>query len=193
MQFQSAPGIDVIAPGLLQQEWREAEAFGAATWLWMQAATRRDTPVSWLSTLLLPPIAQRQFLIATEAGRPVFYVSWANFSETAEHHYVNGPRAAMVADDWISGDRMWIIDWIAPFGHTRMMHALLMKQLLASRCMRSLYHRGAERGVRIKSFRGNAVNPAEARAWFASHPVVIGPDIVDGLSDAFHSTSGSAT
>jgi cytolysin-activating lysine-acyltransferase len=79
MRFSTAPDLDVIAPGLLQQEWREGEIFGAATWLWMHASTRRETPVKWLSTLLLPPIAHRQFLLATERERPVFYLSWANF------------------------------------------------------------------------------------------------------------------
>ncbi len=70
MRFASAPGLDVIAPGLLQQDWREAEIFGAATWLWMHASTRRETPLKWLSTLLLPPIVHRQFLLATEGDRP---------------------------------------------------------------------------------------------------------------------------
>lgn len=192
MRFPSAPGLDVVAPGLLQQEWREAEAFGAATWLWMQADTRRETPVKWLSTLLLPAIAHRQFLLATEAGQPVFFLSWANFSDAAEHRYVNGPRATMTTDDWVSGDRMWIIDWIAPFGHTTMMSTLLKQQLFASLCMRSLYHRGTERGLRIKNFCGRAVNPAEASAWFASHPVAIGAEFADGPSDSFQFIDGAS-
>lgn len=171
MQFQSAPGFDVIAPGLLQQDWCETEAFGAATWLWMQAATRREIPVKWLSTLLLPPIARRQFVIASEGGRPVFYLSWARFSAAAEHRYVNAPHAEMTADDWHSGDRMWIVDWIAPFGHTSTMRRLLKTQLCASLWARSLYHHGAERGLKVKTFRGDAVDPAEASAWFAAHPV----------------------
>ena len=95
MRFASAPTLDVIAPGLLQQEWRESEIFGAATWLWMQASTRRETPIKWLSTLLLPPIVHRQFLLATEGDRPVFYASWANFSVAAEQTYINGPHAAI--------------------------------------------------------------------------------------------------
>ena len=172
MRFSLAPGLDVIAPGLLQQEWRDAEAFGAATWLWMQASTRRETPVKWLSTLLLPPVAQRQFLLASEGGRPVFYLSWAHFSAAAEHRYVNESHATLTPADWNSGDRMWIVDWIAPFGHTRTMQRLLKTQLLATKWARSLYHHGAERGLRIKTFRGDAVDPAEADAWFAAHPVV---------------------
>ncbi len=183
MRFPSAPGLDVLAPGLIQQEWCDAEAFGAATWLWMQAATRRDAPLKWLSTLLLPPIAQRQFLIASEAGRPVFYLSWARFSAAAEHRYVNEPHAALTADDWCSGDRLWIVDWIAPFGHTRTMYRLLKSQLFAARWMRYLSHRGAERGLRIRTFVGDAVNRAESRAWCRAHPVVICGRVEDLCAD----------
>lgn len=191
MQFQSAPDLDVIAPGLLQQEWREAEAFGAAAWLWMHAETRRETPLKWLSTLLLPPIAHRQFLIASEGNRPVFYLSWAHFSAAAEQRYVNGPHAAMTADDWISGDRMWLVDWIAPFGHTRTMQRLLKTQLFASMWMRSLYHHGTERGLRIKTFRGDAVDHAEADAWFAAHPVAVCPRADDFSFDVFLPDQGA--
>ncbi len=193
MQFSSAPGLDVIAPGLLQQEWRDAEAFGAATWLWMQAATRRDTPVKWLSTLLLPPISQRQFLMASESGRPVFYLSWANFSAAAERRYVHLPHASMRADDWCSGDRMWIVDWIAPFGHTRTMLRLLKTQLFSARWMRFLDHHGTERGLRIKTFRGDLVVPAEAAAWFAVHPVAACPCAADFSSECPSPDEGAPT
>lgn len=173
MRFASAPGLDVIAPGLLQQEWRETEIFGAATWLWMHASTRRETPLKWLSTLLLPPISHRQFVLATEGGRPVFYASWANFSVAAENNYVNGPHAAITPADWASGDRQWIIDWIAPFGHTAPIWRLLRRQLFATRCVRYLHHRGVERGFRIQRFHGIALNRIEAHAWFAARPVVL--------------------
>ncbi len=193
MRCQSAPDFDVIAPGLLQQEWCEAEAFGAATWLWMQAATRRDTPLKWLSTLLLPPIAKRQFVIASQGGRPVFYLSWARFSVSAERRYVNGPHAQLAADDWSSGDRRWIVDWIAPFGHTHAMSQLLRTQLFASLCMRYLYHRGTERGLRIKTFRGYGIDPSEAAAWFAAHPVAVCPRIEDFPPDCLTPEEGVPT
>ena len=158
---------------MLQQDWREAEVFGAASWLWMQASTRRETPLKWLSTLLLPAIAHRQFLLATEGDRPVFYLSWANFSEAAENTYLNGAHAAITPADWASGERQWIIDWIAPFGHTASIWRLLQRQLFPTHCMRYLYHRGVERGFRIKRCHGIAINRIEADAWFAARPVVL--------------------
>jgi len=178
MRFASTPTFDVIAPGVLQQEWRETEVFGAATWLWMQARTRREAPIKWLSTLLLPPISYRQFLLASENGRPVFYASWANFSAAAEQTYVNGPHAAISPADWNSGDRQWVIDWISPFGHTASIWRLLQRELFTMHCMRYLHHRGVERGSRIKRCHGIALNRVEADAWYAARPVELSSDHV---------------
>ncbi len=173
MRFQSAPGLDIIAPGLIEQAWSETDAFGAATWLWMHADTRRELPLKWLTALLLPAIEHRQFLIACSDARPVAYVSWALFDEPAERRYLHGPPQALQAVDWSSGSRLWFIDWIAPFGHSAELARLLGRQLLAHCWARTLYHRGDERGFTVKTFRGRAVDAAVAADWFLSHPVAL--------------------
>jgi cytolysin-activating lysine-acyltransferase len=45
--------------------------------------------------------------------------------------------------------------------------------LFPTHCMRYLYHRGVERGFRIKRCHGIAINRIEADAWFAARPVVL--------------------
>lgn len=163
--------ITVIAPGLLDQSWSEAQVLGSAAWLWMHSASHRDLPMHTLPVLLLPAIKNRQFLIGFEDGRPAFYLSWANLSVDAERRYLASNPLLMPQTDWNSGDRMWVLDWIAPFGHTAQARRAVMKQLLANRLWRSLYHRGNERGMRVKTFRGAAVMPEEAQEWFNTHPV----------------------
>lgn len=164
-------GYEIIAPGLLEQGWNEAAALGSAIWLWMHSKAHRDAPLHTLSALLLPAIKRRQFILVAEAGRPVFYLSWANFSPEAEQRYLRNSPLLMPEPDWDCGERMWILDWIAPFGHTRAMHRLLRRHLFANRQGRYLDHRGEERGLRIQTFRGVAVLPKEARWWFLSKPV----------------------
>lgn len=171
MRFPLAPGLDITAPGLIEQVWGETEAFGAATWLWMHADTRRELPLQWLSALLLPAIEHRQFLIASSERHPVFYLSWASFNEDAERRYLQGPPQAIAAADWISGDRLWLIDWIAPFGHSAELARLLARQLFANQWARTLYHRGNDRGFKVKTFRGSAIDRREADLWFRSHPL----------------------
>lgn len=163
--------FDILAPGLIEQSWSEAEALGGAVWLWMHSASHRAMPLHTLSSLLLPAIKQRQFLLASAVGRPVFYLSWAHLSKDAEQRYLQRHPTQMPIEDWNSGNRMWLLDWVAPFGHTRAMSRILKRQWFANRWARSLYHRGDERGMRIKTFQGMAVLPEEVRLWFDTHPV----------------------
>lgn len=178
MYFESAK-VDIIAPGLIEQTWSEAEVLGSATWLWMHSKMHRILPLHTLQALLLPAIKHRQFILALEQGQPVFYMAWANLNPEAEQRYLQHHAVHMQDGDWNSGDRGWILDWVAPFGHTRRISRLLEQQLFANRCMRYLYHRGDERnsqgqkrGLAIKQFRGRARLPLESKQWFDGHPIV---------------------
>lgn len=163
--------LSIIAPGLIEQNWNEPEVLGSVTWLWMHSKSHHNFPLHTLPVLLLPAIKNLQFILAYELGRPVFYLSWANFSAEAEERYLANSPLLMPQSDWNCGDRMWILDWVAPFGHTKIITQILKRQFFASRWARSLYHRGNERGLQIKTFQGRAVLKEEAKAWFNSHPV----------------------
>jgi len=169
MHFDS---LEILAPQLSDEPWNEATVFGSAVWLWMQSAAHRDAPLHTLSALLLPAIKQRQFMLASEQGTPVFFMSWMNLSAEAEQRYLNNAPVCMSEADWNSGERLWVSDWVAPFGHTRQLSRLLLRRLWPQRFGRFLEHRGDERGFRIKKWQGIGVLPAEARAWFAAHPLL---------------------
>lgn len=172
MRFVTRGTFDIIAPGLIEKNWSEADVLGSAVWLWMHSQSHGDLPLHTLSALLLPAIKHRQFILASEAGRPVFYLAWANLSPEAEQRYLEQHSLCIAEEDWDSGDRAWILDWIAPFGHSHSMKRLLSRQLLANRCMRSLYHRGDDRVSKIKTFRGKAISRRDAKAWFDARPVM---------------------
>ena len=82
---------------------------------------------------------------------------------------------ALTEADWNSGERLWLNDWVAPFGHTAALSRLLQRHLFPNRCARALYHRGEERGLQVKTFQGIGVIPEQAKAWFAAHPLAIAP------------------
>lgn len=48
----------------------------------------RDAPLHTLPDLLLLMIKHRQYVITTEQGRPVFFMSWAWLSQEAEARYL---------------------------------------------------------------------------------------------------------
>lgn len=169
MRFNLTGDLDVIAPGIFQQTWSEAEALGGAVWLWMNSAAHRDAPLHTLSALLLPAIKHRQFVLASQDGRPVFFLSWADLSLEAEERYLAQPPVCMPEADWASGDRMWILDWVAPFGHSAAMRRLLERHLFPGKVIQALYHRGSTTGLKVKTFKGIAVPKEELDAWRRSH------------------------
>ncbi len=166
----SAP-LEIIVPGLENSQWNEVEALGAAVWLWTHSRSHRNFPLHTLPTLLLPAIKCRQFALAYEDGKPVFYLSWAFFSEQAETRYLTQSPLAMPESDWNCGERLWLLDWVAPFGHTLAMHRWVRTQLFVDRCIRYLHHRGNERGLRVKHQRGLGMLLEEATVWERAHPI----------------------
>lgn len=68
---------DVLSPLYSGEPVNEAEVLGAVVWLWMHSPLHRDAPLHTLPDLLLPVIKNRQYVVATEQGRPVFFMSQA--------------------------------------------------------------------------------------------------------------------
>ena len=161
----------LLAPGLIEQSWSEAEALGASVWLWMQSPMHRSLPLVTLHALLLPAIKRRQFVIASRQNQPLFYAAWAHFDVHAEARYLARSAVHMPAQDWTGGPRLWALAGIAPFGHTRDVAYLLTHGLFAQCWGRALDHRGSQRGLRVRTFRGVAVPPEDAHRWFAANPV----------------------
>ena len=77
----------------------------------------------------------------------------------------------MNTEECKSGKRLWIIDWFAPFGHSKLMSNIFLTELFPLDCMRSLYHRGKERGLKIKSFKGNLLDLTDFQEWQRLYPI----------------------
>ncbi|MDO9216836.1 MAG: toxin-activating lysine-acyltransferase, partial [Lacisediminimonas sp.] len=122
-------------------------------------------------SLLLPAIERRQFVLGSQAGKPLFYMSWAKFDLQAEARYLQRHSALMPAADWDSGNRLWIVDWVAPFGHTQTLARIVRRRLFRQWMGRMFYHREDQRGVKIMRFRGSAVLPDDAQIWFEANPL----------------------
>lgn len=165
----------ITTPALGHPPRSETEAFGAITWLWMHSPDHRTLPLQALQQLLLPAIQTGQYLLlheCTAAGhQPVAYMSWAQLNAEAESRYLDHPLRGLQPGDWRSGDRMWVIDWITPFGHSHALRGSILR-LLPQVCFRFLYHRGNERGLRIKTYRGPAITAEQARQWWLARPML---------------------
>ena len=57
----------------------------------------------------------REFRIFRRNKLPVAYASWARLGEEAAARLRNGARR-LKPGDWKSGDELWLVDLVAPFG-----------------------------------------------------------------------------
>lgn len=121
------------------------DLFGAVVRLMdLSPLHRRDT-VADANRLVLPPIMAGQCVHVHEGGRLVGWGSWAMLTEDAEAGYVLGHRKIR-PEDWNAGNRLWLVDVIAPFGHAREVTGRVRFAL------RSAGHRG--RPIRFRRNKG---------------------------------------
>lgn len=168
------PKLDLMGPGMTARSWNEAEILGAGAWLFSQSPKHREMPLHVFSCQLLSAIEHRQFLLGSRAGEPLFYLSWAKFDVDAEARFLQHGAVALAPRDWDSGGRLWIIDWIAPFGHTATMAKIMRRQLFRYWTGRMICRRSGGAGERVRAFRGYGVAPAEARRWLEENPLAVG-------------------
>ena len=167
------------APQLTGQANRISEAFGAAVWLWMQVPRHRQLSIKNLEKRLLEPIQQGQYVLACNdpihrQRDPVALLLYACLNARAESRYLRDPSTPLAPGDWRSGDRLWLIDWVSPFGQSLpLRHRML--ELFARQTARSLQRHPQWNASRVKTWLGDTCSGDAARAWWAERPILSGP------------------
>ncbi len=88
---------------------------GAVAWLMMQQSGMRHTLLSELDWRVMPPLMLDQAKLYMKESTPIAYVSWAKLSDAVAQRYCTAPHH-LTAADWQSGEQVWIIDFVVPFG-----------------------------------------------------------------------------
>ncbi len=146
MRVEQLPADELqwLLPSLSTRTLNRAEALGMITWLWLNSPLHFDWPVHLLASNVWPAIELRQFFILRQKnGLPLMYGSWAWFDEKREQQYLSDPRS-IPSDAWNCGDRMWFIDWIAPFGGSRR---------VINKLRQDIFPNGAAWALRVKKGR----------------------------------------
>ncbi len=110
---------------------------GPVTWLMMQQSATRHTLLSDLEWRVLPALVLDQAKLYMQGASPVAFVSWAKLSEAVAERYRQAPHHLTPAD-WKSGDQLWIIDVMAPFGALREVVADVKEKVLPGQTLRQL-------------------------------------------------------
>lgn len=164
--------MQIIAPSVWKQRWSETEVLDAITWLWLQSSRHQQHTLAMLGQHLLPAIHHRQFALFSHGQQPIGYITWAFFNEAAEQSYIKSNVSLLnQTDHWQCGERMWLIDWFAPFGHSMTISRIMARRLFPSTIAHALHHHGETTGLHINIFKGVAVSPAELAYWQQQNPV----------------------
>lgn len=88
---------------------------GAVAGLMANSALHRQWTIADLVRLVFPPLELEQAWVFLRGRKPVGYLSWAYLSVEAEEGYRSSMRP-LQAEDWKSGNRLWYVDLVAPYG-----------------------------------------------------------------------------
>jgi cytolysin-activating lysine-acyltransferase len=120
---------------------------GEMTWLLTQSPLHRGMAIGDLEWLVMPALLKEQFYIFRDADRPVGVALWAETNEAGEAKLERGmiePENRLTLEEWSGGDRLWLVDLIAPFANGTNKHLEIMMADLISKPLRGrsfLFHR----------------------------------------------------
>jgi len=95
-----------------------SQMLGEITWILSQSPLHRQRTIADLEWMVMPAILLEQFRVFRGDDVPVGYAVWAFLSEAAEKRFndvaMTGQMSRLLEHEWNSGDRIWLVDLIAP-------------------------------------------------------------------------------
>lgn len=120
---------------------------GPVVWLYMHTPSHKHVFVADIEWMIVPPMTLNQYKLYMKEEAPLAYASWAFVDEATEERLLSG-RARLAPKDWRSGDRLWLIDLVAPFGGAKDVLKDVRDNIFPSRPMKQLVPDADGKGVR---------------------------------------------
>jgi cytolysin-activating lysine-acyltransferase len=91
---------------------------GEIVWLLTQSPQHKQAFfIGDLEWMAMPPILLQQFRMFYAKDKPIGVILWAYVNDEVEQRLLSG-NARMRTQDWKCGDKLWIVEVVAPFGGT---------------------------------------------------------------------------
>ena len=137
---------------------------GPVVWLYMHAPSHKHLFLTDVEWMIIPPMALNQYKLYMKEEAPLAYASWALVDEETEKRLLSG-RIRLAPKDWKSGDRLWLIDLVAPFGGGKDVLKDIRDNVFPSRPIKQL----------VPDANGKGVRPIEWKSSEASSPAKSSP------------------
>ena len=140
---QEAENIVAFAKEQAGKMFQKLPLLGPVAWLMMQQPHTKHTLLSELEWRVLPPLMLDQAKLFMRDGSPLAYVSWARLSNGAAQRYRQAPHQ-LSFNDWSSGEEVWLVDVVAPFGGLQRLMEELRSGALAGKPVHQLAPQSTE-------------------------------------------------
>ena len=114
-----------------------SEVLGEIVWLMSQSPLHKQFFIADLEWFVMTPILLKQFRLFYDKDKPIGVAFWATVSEEVEERLAAGTNR-LRPQDWKSGDRLWVVEVIAPFGGAEEMVKDLKAKVFAGKEMKYL-------------------------------------------------------
>ena len=115
-----------------------------------------NTLISELEWRVLPALMLDQAKLYLKDDAPIAFVSWARLSEAAAQRYRTAPHQ-LIMTDWTSGDQIWLIDVLTPFGGAQDVLRDLREKVFAGQVIQQIQNQDC--AYRLRARKEFFVNP----------------------------------
>ena len=95
------------------------QMIGSITHLMMSSTLHRKYNISDIAERFVPALIHNQFRYYEINGSPIGFVNWAWLTDELEQKFMTG-QYVLNLDEWQGGSNLWFPEFIAPFGHARL-------------------------------------------------------------------------
>ncbi len=107
---------DTVASYSVQQR---LQLIGSITHLMMSSPVHRKYEIIDIADRFVPALIHNQFRYYEINGNPIGFVNWAWLSDEVDEKYMTG-EYILNLDEWVGGNNLWFPEFVAPFGHARL-------------------------------------------------------------------------
>lgn len=96
------------------------EMLGWVATLAGRSASHRGLPLRYLSEVIVSAIENECCrLFFNEDGEVVAFVAWAHLDARTVDRVLHTGRLELHPSEWVEGEHLWIVDFLAPYGNLR--------------------------------------------------------------------------
>jgi cytolysin-activating lysine-acyltransferase len=123
-----------------------------------------STDKRWVAPILqdidwqiMPPLVLKQAKLYVKQGVPRAYVSWALVNDEVQQRVAQGDRH-LAPREWKSGNHLWLIDLVTPFGSPEAVIKELREQMFPTQSIKAVLLN--PKTGKLQRIEWPAVNPA---------------------------------